>query len=99
MLDFWEAFDAVEPIGERWRQTAETNVLLERLMEWEAAKHGQKFEPATVDNHMPARYIAPKKPKPKQTEQKPTSTDFERVAATLGLSKIVKKYGRNNKPS
>lgn len=100
VLDFWEAFDYVEPIGEAWRQTAETNVLLERQIELEAMKIGAKFDPGTVERHMPLRFKPNEKiVKHVKRTKKTKQTEFDQVAATLGLSEIVKKHGRNNKSS
>lgn len=97
-MDFWTAFDAVEPIGEAWRQTATTNTLLERQIEYEAAKNGAVFEPATVDSHMPARYVP--EHKPKQTiPQRINEADFAAFGRSAGLTEVLRKHGRINQPS
>lgn len=99
MLDFWEAFDAVEPIGEAWMQTAQTQCLLERQIELEAMKIGVPFEPSTFERHMPARYISePLPPKPKRTKQT-VKTEFESLGASLGLGMVLRNNGNNNQPS
>lgn len=99
VIDFWLAFDAVEPIGDQWRQTAETNAMLSNLIAYQAASMGIKIEPATAEDNMPARYEPVKKrPAPTQVETNP-QTEFQRVAAAFGLTEIVKKHGRINQPS
>lgn len=99
VLDFWQAFDSIEPIGEQWRQTAETNALLSRIVEFQAAKLGMELQKTTIEDCMPQRFkrepqktITPKK-KPAETNQ------FNQVAAALGFGKMVAKHGRINKPS
>jgi hypothetical protein len=95
VLDFWEAFDSVEPIGEQWRQTAETNTLIERLIEWHAAQTGQSFEPATVDSNMPHRYVPEVIPKIKP--QRSDKSDFDAFGRSAGFNRG--KHGNNDKPS
>ena len=98
VLDFWQAFDSLEPIGEHWKQTAETNALLAKLVDFQAAKIGVELEPTTVEDCMPARFR--RKQKPKQPETKTAEPDqFQQVADSFGLGKIVAKYGRLNKSS
>jgi hypothetical protein len=99
VLDFWEAFDAVEPIGEAWRQTAETNTLIERLIELKLVQYGSKFAPATVESNMPARYRREKKqPAIVQVVESDPVSEFEKLGAALGLGEVIKKHGNNNKP-
>jgi hypothetical protein len=91
------AFDAVEPIGEAWKQSAQTQCLLERQIELEAMKVGAKFEPSTFERHMPTRYFPePQLQKTKRTK-KTTKTEFESLGATLGLGAVVRANGNNNK--
>lgn len=98
VLDFWEAFDSVEPIGEQWRQTAETNTLIERLVELRLLEFGSKFEPATVDSNMPARYRREKKQPATQAVKNDPVSEFEKLGAALGLGEVVRKHGNNNQP-
>jgi glutamate-1-semialdehyde aminotransferase len=98
VLDFWQAFDSLEPIGEHWRQTAETNSLLARLIECQAAKLGVKLDTTTVEDCMPLRFLrkqATKKPEAKATEK----DQFQQITNALGFGKIAAKYGRRNKSS
>lgn len=92
------AFDAVEPIGERWRQTAQLTTMVERLIEQNALHNGcDKFEPTTIENNMPPRYWrdkASKQTATKPTKQQDPNFQFHQVAAALGLSKVVLKHGR-----
>ena len=90
------AFDAVEPIGESWKQSAQTQCLLERQIELEAMKIGAKFEPSTFERHMPARFMPDPKRQPKRTK-KIAKTEFETLGASLGLGAVVKANGNNNK--
>lgn len=96
VLDFWQAFDSVEPIGEAWKQAAQTQCLLERQIELEAMKVGAKFEPSTFERHMPARYSPEPKRQPKRTKNT-TKKEFETLGAALGLGAVVRANGNNNK--
>jgi len=98
----WEAFDAVEPVGEHWRQTAEITTMLARQIEYTVAlKTGNPMEPTTIQDNMPSRYrrIAKPKPKPVKQSTEDKRSEFERVASSLGLGKIVREHGRINQPS
>ena len=101
VMDFWEAFDAVEPIGEKWIQNAEITTMLSRLIEYTVAlKTGKQLDATSVEDNMPARYRRIQKPKESQVvEKRDERSEFERVAASFGLTEIVKKHGRINKPS
>lgn len=96
MLDFWQAFDSVEPIGEAWKQSAQTQCLIERQIELEAMKVGVTFEPSTFERHMPIRYMPEPKREPKRTK-KTAKTEFETLGASLGLGAVVRSHGNNNK--
>lgn len=50
-LDFWEAFDAVEPIGEEWMQAA---TVAHQSSLYAYCKAGKK--PLDVEEYMPSRY-------------------------------------------
>ena len=63
VLDFWEAFDAVEPIGDRWIQTAQLSSQLELVL----CKGLNGYTPRTIDDFMPTRYLREEKEKPMQT--------------------------------
>jgi hypothetical protein len=93
------AFDAVEPIGEAWKQSAQTQCLIERQIELEAMKVGAKFEPSTFERHMPMRYMPEPPPaKPKRTK-KTAKTEFETLGAALGLGSVLKAHHGNNDKS
>jgi hypothetical protein len=96
VLDFWTAFDAVEPIGEIWKQSAQTQCLIERQIELEAMKVGAKFEPSTFERHMPARFMPDPQPKPKRTKRA-AMNEFEKLGESLGLGAVIKSHGHNNK--
>jgi hypothetical protein len=102
-LDKWAAFDAVEPIGERWLQTAQLTTMVERLIEQNALHRGfDKFTPTTIENNMPPRYRREKATKQTATQPaKPASQhmQFHQLAASLGLSEVVIKHGRFNQSS
>jgi hypothetical protein len=94
-LDQWVAFDSVEPIGEEWRQTAETNFLLRQLIGIQMAKAGVKSDQFTVNDCMPARYDRPKRKvaKPKSD----TNQMFKSLIGAFGLSKVAN--GNNDNAS
>lgn len=50
-LDFWEAFDAVEPIGEEWRQSA---MIAQQSALYAYCKTGNA--PPELDDFMPSRF-------------------------------------------
>lgn len=95
VLDFWQAFDSLEPIGEHWKQTAETNALLARLVEFQAAKLGAELETTTVEDCMPERYRRKKRSqKVDDSAKNAVPNQFQQVAAALGFTEIVKKHGK-----
>jgi hypothetical protein len=98
VLDFWQAFDAVEPIGEQRLQSARIEAMLSRVVEYIAATNGHEMEPTTINDCMPWRY----KRETKQTvTPKPSDpkTEFAQVAASLGFGKVLAQHGRINKSS
>lgn len=99
-LDGWQAFDAIEPIGEHWRQTAQLTTMVERLIEQNALYNGyDNFEPSTIDNHMPARYRREKTKKQtatKSTKSAEPNAQFHQLAASFGLSQVVINHGRSD---
>lgn len=74
-LNFWEAFDSVEPIGEHWRQAA--------TVAWSASLDKFK-EVRDPDEFMPPRF----RPPPQRLEL-PTADEmanqFRSLAGALGL--------------
>lgn len=62
ILDFWEAFDAIEPIGDRWMQTATLSSVLDALMSIVAATGGMKKEIRDWESFMPSRFERSAKP-------------------------------------
>lgn len=96
VLDFWQAFDSIEPIGENWRQAAQITTIVERLIEFTAAINGsENFTPSTIDDNMPARYHREKKAKV-LSDAKPQDSNlqFHSLAAAFGLSRVVLDNGR-----
>jgi len=77
-LDFWEAFDMVEPIGERWRQSAMVSHQSSMGVYLQAGK-----EPPDVDDFMPPRY---KRRKPPKEVAKPVDEQFKDMLKIVGLN-------------
>lgn len=98
VLDFWEAFDAVEPIGEQRLQSARIETMLCRLVEYTAASMGQAIEPTSVEENMPYRY---KREQKQNVASKPSDpkAEFTRIASSLGFGKVISKHGRGNQSS
>lgn len=83
-LDYWLAFDRVEPIGEERLQHAE-------LMQQVAAQlmvHA-KIDLPEVEDFMPARFERTKKQKPKLPDQSQMKSMFNQIAKTLKLDKVA----------
>lgn len=59
VLDYWEAFDHVEPIGEQWLQAAQICEMLSRGHVVAMATVGQTLEPKSIEDFMPARWNQP----------------------------------------
>ncbi len=57
VMNFWLAVDAVSPIGDEWRRTAEIKQLLSQLFGIIAATNGAKVETPSVDDCMPPQYL------------------------------------------
>jgi hypothetical protein len=98
VLDFWQAFDAVEPIGEQRLQSARIETMLSRVVEYIAATHGHEMEPTTINDCMPYRYKREQSPKATSKPSDP-KTEFAQIAASLGFGKVLAQHGRINKPS
>lgn len=84
-LDFWEAFDMLEPIGEQWKQTAQIT--------WASTLDLFK-EPRQPDDFMPPRFEQVKKevvefPKPEEAKQQ-----FDAFLGIFGFSGVAD--GRND---
>jgi len=90
----WEAFDAVEPIGEQWHQTAQLTYWIKQLVDIEIMKSGGKPNNADVLDFMPPRFSKPKQPKAKLKMQSPKDM-FASVASALGFAGKVNN-GRND---
>jgi hypothetical protein len=85
-LNQWEAFDAVEPIGDEWKQTAQLSLMLRNLFEIQLATSGVKTEPITLDDFMPARYRRP----PVKKKKKDPKAMFNSLASLFGLKGVAK---------
>jgi hypothetical protein len=95
-LDCWIAFDAVEPIGEQWMQSAQICGLLSQVIGVIAATNGVKLDSQTMQDFMPSRFEMPPKTKQSKTSKKNQKVvEFNAVAAKLGLGVVVN--GNNNK--
>lgn len=61
MLDFWIAFDAIEPIGDQWEQTAGIRESLAAIYGILAWQNDRSADVATAMDFMPTRYRRPDK--------------------------------------
>lgn len=85
-LDFWEAFDMVEPIGEQWSQTAQ--------LTWASTLDVFK-EPKEPDDFMPPRFIRPtKEVAAKLPTQDEAKQQFDSFLGIFGFSGVDD--GRND---
>lgn len=82
-LDQWLAFDAIEPIGDEWEQSAQVALSVYRLSGIQLAKAGAKPPEISFDDCMPARYRPPKVPKAKKAKQ--LDSGFNQLKAALGF--------------
>lgn len=83
-LNFWEAFDAVEPIGEQWRQTAQ--------LTWANTLENFK-EPREPDDFMPPRFRRKKRRIiPEDSGQ--IASQFQSLVGAFGFE--VEKHGNDN---
>lgn len=98
VLDFWQAFDAVEPIGEQRLQSARIEAMLSRVVEYIAATNGHEMEPTTINDCMPWRYKREPGRQQKTTKADPQA-EFKQIASSLGFGKVLAQHGRINKPS
>lgn len=96
-LDKWEAFDAVEPIGENWLQTAKIVTAIEKLIGIEYARAQVKRDEVKQNDIMPIRYRRPKRKKPKEQLIDPAIA-AKQLAAAFGLKGVVEKHGNNDQP-
>ena len=78
-MNFWEAFDSLEPIGEHREQTALLCSKIANLAAMIGATNGVKIEPSTAADFMPARYALHEK-------QDKEEDCFEQVNAQLKAS-------------
>ena len=62
VIDFWEAFDSLEPVGDHWMQTATLASVLDALMAIVAATGGMKKEIRDWESFMPNRFERSAKP-------------------------------------
>lgn len=65
VLDFWMAFDRIEPIGESAWQSARLEAMLYSIRQAVLAFGGQKTDCITPDECMPPRYLRYEQAKPK----------------------------------
>lgn len=56
VLDFWEAFDRIEPIGDQWQQTAMIAQQLSQGHSFQMAAVGKNYDPKPYKDFMPARW-------------------------------------------
>jgi hypothetical protein len=92
-LDFWAAFDQVEPIGERWAQSAMIAHQAAFGVYCQAGK-----EPPDFEDYMPPRWKRPKKrveiTLPKSADD--NASAFKSMLGTFGLDKARTQHGRND---
>lgn len=97
VIDFWLAFDAIEPIGDAWEQTAEINAKLSQILGLVAfGVHGAVLDSQTAEDNMPTRYARTKKRLAAVQTKPATKSEFEQLTASFGLSEVVRKHGRIN---
>jgi hypothetical protein len=84
-LNFWEAFDMVEPIGEEWAQTALIAHQASMDLYCKAGK-----TPPDIEAFMPARYKRPKR----LDLPKPAKEQFQSLLAMTGFKETV--HGDND---
>jgi len=72
--------------------------MVERIIEQNALYKGfDKFTPSTIETNMPPRYRTEKAAKQaatQPTKAQDAKSQFNQVAAALGLSQVVRKHGR-----
>lgn len=59
VLDFWEAFDRVDPIGDDWHQSAMLAMQIYQCYSAIMARGGQATDPKPFDDFMPPRWLPP----------------------------------------
>lgn len=87
ILDFWEAFDKVDPVGEEWMQTATMCQELSLMRSSILATHGGKLEPRKYTEFLPARHID-SPPPPVDTKDLPDESPDEihnKFVAEMGM--------------
>lgn len=60
VLDFWDAYDRIDPIPSPWFQTATVCQQLEFLMMATSASAGHKHTPRKFEDFLPPYFLAPK---------------------------------------
>ena len=61
VLDFWQAYDRLEPIGDSWMQSAMICQQLSTGHGYQLASVGVKHEPKSFTDFMPSQYRKPRK--------------------------------------
>lgn len=85
-LDFWEAFDMLEPIGEQWKQTAQ--------LTWASTLDVFK-NPREPDDFMPTRFERASKPaKVELPQPEEAKQQFDAFLGIFGFSEAG--HGRND---
>lgn len=75
VLDFWMAFDRIEPIGESAWQSARIEAMLYSIRQAVLAFGGQRTDCITPDDCMPPRYL--------KYEQKKSPTSIKSMQSVL----------------
>lgn len=89
VLDFWIAFDSIEPIGDEWQQIAEVKQLLTQLAAFIVAKYGINLEIPVSDELMPDRYRREKRPAPSRSKKpmpQEQIAEAARITRAMGFS-------------
>jgi len=81
----WEAFDAIEPIGEDWRQTAQITGWIKHLIDVQLSKVGVTATETEEDDFMPVRYI--REPKQRKKKAKKPEAVAKSVFSAFGFGK------------
>jgi hypothetical protein len=67
VLDFWQAFDRIEPIGDQWLQSAMLAQMASQGHSLQMAAVGQSHSPKSYEDFMPERWKPDKKaPEPRK---------------------------------
>jgi hypothetical protein len=79
ILDFWEAYDRIEPLPDTWAQSAQVCTQLEKIATYILATNGQEYTPTPYKDFMPARWEEPPKPVPRKQSAEEVAAELDRA--------------------